>query len=249
MAKRFTETNKWRDRWFLSLSMVEKLAWSYVLDECDHAGIIELVEPIANMQIGCEVDWNAFFERCGDRVQQIEEGKFWIKAFVDFQYGGLNPENRVHKSVIRRLEMMGLGRGLEGPSKDLKTKTKTKINTKTKTKTPPEDSMMEFPIQGGGVWYLTREIAAEMKERFPKKNRKLEYDKALDWLQEDTKHLKTESGMKRFLARWLERSEDAKPVEKVVTGWDLQEQSRRERAEREAARAAKRAAEQQEVVA
>lgn len=104
MAKRFTETDKWRDGWFLKLSAEQKLAWQYVCDNCDHAGIIEIVEPLANMQIGGELDWPAFVAACGHRIEKLPGGKLWIRAFCEFQYGELNPENRVHKSVLKRLE-------------------------------------------------------------------------------------------------------------------------------------------------
>jgi hypothetical protein len=104
VAKRFTETDKWRDGWFLQLTAVDKLAWQYVCDNCDHAGIIEIVEHLANLQIGLSVDWPAFVVACGHRIEELPGGKLWIKAFCEFQYGELNPENRVHRSVLKRLE-------------------------------------------------------------------------------------------------------------------------------------------------
>lgn len=126
MAKRFTETNKWTDRWFVSLPGEYKLAWQYICDQCDHAGVLEVVEPVANIQIGFDIDWDDFVEHCAHRVVKLEEGKFWVKAFIEFQYGELNPDNRVHASVISRLKKLGLTRALEAPSKGLKNKDKDK---------------------------------------------------------------------------------------------------------------------------
>ena len=137
MAKRFTETDKWKDRWFVGLSGQHKLAWMYCCDQCDHAGILEIVEPVANIQIGFEIDWDEFVTASDGRIQQIEDGVYFIRAFVDFQYGELNEDNRVHKSVINRLQKKGLARGLEGasegPSKALRTKTRIKTKTRTRT--------------------------------------------------------------------------------------------------------------------
>ena len=126
MAKRFTETAKWRDGWFLKLPARYKLAWIYVCDECDHAGFIEIVEPLANMQIGEDIDWVEFVSYCTDKIIDLGEGKFWVKAFCDFQYGTLNPENRVHKSVLNRFEKMGLASPLKAPSEGAKDKEKDK---------------------------------------------------------------------------------------------------------------------------
>jgi len=36
MSKRFTDTDKWRDEWWQSLSNDYKIIWQYLLDHCDH---------------------------------------------------------------------------------------------------------------------------------------------------------------------------------------------------------------------
>lgn len=102
MAKRFTDTSKWGKPFFQDLSPKLKLVWIYLCDNCDHAGIWDLNLKLLSFQIGFEVtlaDLNAF----GDKVS-IEGDKVLIPSFVDFQYGVLNPSNRVHQSVIMRLE-------------------------------------------------------------------------------------------------------------------------------------------------
>ncbi len=42
MATRFTETNKWKDKWFRSLDPLEKVLFIYLIDNCDNAGFIEI---------------------------------------------------------------------------------------------------------------------------------------------------------------------------------------------------------------
>ena len=39
MAKRFTDTEKWKDEWYTELSSDYKIIWQYLLDTCDNAGI------------------------------------------------------------------------------------------------------------------------------------------------------------------------------------------------------------------
>ena len=41
MAKRFTDTMKWNEDWYLDLALVDKLFWIYICDNCDHAGIFK----------------------------------------------------------------------------------------------------------------------------------------------------------------------------------------------------------------
>lgn len=175
MSKRFTETGKWRDKWFLTLSAEHKLAWLFVCDECDHAGVIEIVEPLANMQIGAEVDWQDFVAKCAYRIVDLGNGKFWVRAFIGFQYGTLNPENRVHSSVLQRLEKMGLPSPLQGPSKGLKNKDKDSGTKKEKGATDPIVDAWSIPdsLDCDEVRKLLGEFEAmRLRERKPIKSRR-----------------------------------------------------------------------------
>jgi hypothetical protein len=100
MAKRFTDTDKWKKPFIRGLKSEYKILWLYILDECDHAGVWQVDFDVAKIKIGepniTEQDALLCF---GDRVICLE-GKWFINDFIDFQYGELNPANRVHKSVI-----------------------------------------------------------------------------------------------------------------------------------------------------
>ena len=144
MAKRLTETEKWKDRWYVGLSGEYKLAWNFCCDNCDHAGILEVFEPVCNAQIGFDIDWNDFVEQCAHRIEKIGDGQYFLRAFVEFQYGELNPENRVHKSVLRRLEKKGLRSALEAPSKALLSRTRTRTK-KVKKDTVSNSDDWVFP--------------------------------------------------------------------------------------------------------
>ena len=100
MSKRFTDTDKWKKKWFRCLSNDHKVFWIYVLDQCDHAGIWEVDFEAA--EFFCRgIDESEIRQVFKKQYQEIDNGKRWfLKDFVDFQYGTLNENNRVHLSVI-----------------------------------------------------------------------------------------------------------------------------------------------------
>jgi len=108
MAKRFTETLKWDDRWFRSLRPEYKLAWIYLLDKCDAAGVLEIDEDLANFQIGVTVDWADFCEACDGRITSLAGGKWWVAKFCEFQYGKISESCRAHNPVFTLLRKHGI---------------------------------------------------------------------------------------------------------------------------------------------
>lgn len=109
MAKRFTATGKWNDTWFFYLTPEFKLAWVWMLDNCSRAGLLELIPEMANQQIGCDVDWDEFIKRAGDRVHRLKSGKLWVKPFVTYQFPrGLSETSNYTKPVIEELKANGL---------------------------------------------------------------------------------------------------------------------------------------------
>lgn len=108
MAKRFTETTKWDDKWFVELEPEFKLAWFYLCDCCDIAGVIDFSEMLANFRIGKTINWEAFVNATNGRVEMLEDGKLWIVGFCDFQYGELSDQCKAHSAVIRNLKKTNL---------------------------------------------------------------------------------------------------------------------------------------------
>lgn len=124
MSKRFTATEKWVDPWFCSLTPINKLFWIYLLDNCDHAGIWQVNWPLVKFHIWEEVIDHTLF---GNRIVVITSQKWFIPKFLEFQYGELNPENKVHSSVLRLLEREGVDfKGLDSPIDGAKDKEKAK---------------------------------------------------------------------------------------------------------------------------
>lgn len=106
--KRFSDTNRFDDPWFQSLSPEMKMAWEYVWAKCDNAGVWNMNTALADFQIGNKVDWIAFILASDGRLLQIEKSKLAIVGFVAFQCGKLNPDCRPHSAVISLLKSHGL---------------------------------------------------------------------------------------------------------------------------------------------
>lgn len=114
MAKRFTETKKWDDLWFQDLSSIDKLAWLYVCDRCDEAGFIEISRRVMGAYIE-DFDEDSFVEGCEGRLVHLGKSRYWIPSFITFQYKTLNPFNKAHKGLIKKIKE-GLS-SIELPSK------------------------------------------------------------------------------------------------------------------------------------
>lgn len=114
MAKRFTDTQKYRKPFFRGLTATNKLFWDYLYHECDHAGVWIVDFEIAKICIGGEkITIGAktldVFNKDEERIIVLDEGKKWfIPSFVEFQYGILNSKNNAHKSVMKILKGLNI---------------------------------------------------------------------------------------------------------------------------------------------
>lgn len=107
MGKRYTDTDKYKKPFFRALPPKYKLLWDYLYHVCDHAGVWIVDFPIASAYIGAEVNEKEalkLFNEDEKRVHVFAKGKKWLLLqFNEFQYGVLNPNNRVHCSVVKIL--------------------------------------------------------------------------------------------------------------------------------------------------
>ena len=101
MAKRYTDTTIWKkQRWFKKLSPIYKLAWKYITDTCDHAGIlkIDFSEFVDDLGLD-EFDILDFIKQCNtdfdksngkkierERIKLLKNNTVWITGFLKFQY-------------------------------------------------------------------------------------------------------------------------------------------------------------------
>jgi hypothetical protein len=142
--KRFTATEKWADPWYRKLPPEQKLAWAYLCENCDAAGVIDLDRELADFAIGAAVDWDAFLRAAGDRCEVITKGKIWLTGFINFQYGRLSEDCKAHSPVFASLAKHHiterLSKGFANPMERDKDKDKDKEKDK--------DSVLEGGCKG-----------------------------------------------------------------------------------------------------
>lgn len=142
MAKRLTDTDKWKDGWYLGLSNDYRIIWQYILDNCGHAGIFK--KGFTLMNFCChttitEMEFNTVFTG-----RAIDCGEFYfIPRFITFQYTDLKSNKPVVISVLRELERCGL---LEMVSESLPNDYLT-IKSKSTSKRTSKSKSMEEPFQ------------------------------------------------------------------------------------------------------
>ena len=107
MSKRFTDTEKWKDDWFLSLSNDYRIVWQWLLDNCNHAGICKPSINLLNMMCNTKVTDEILFDVFKDRL--LNYNTFWfIPKFLKFQYGSLNSKKPAVISVLKELKKHNL---------------------------------------------------------------------------------------------------------------------------------------------
>ncbi|MEK6772356.1 MAG: hypothetical protein AABY64_00325 [Bdellovibrionota bacterium] len=145
MAKRFTDTSKWAKESFFDLSLKMKLVWIYLCDNCDHAGVWDINIGLLSFQLGQKVTLEEIFKSLGDKIEK-HENKILIPSFIEFQYGSLNPANRVHQSVLSRIDKLSKNKDLLSPLEGAKEKDKDKDKDLDKDKDKEKEERLDFEI-------------------------------------------------------------------------------------------------------
>ena len=150
MSKRFTDSEKFSDIWYRKLPILQKVMYEYLIAECNHAGILEKFDiELMSFKIGADVQ-KSDFDVLGDRVQFLSDSVIYLTKFCKFQYGFLNPQNKVHNSVIKELNKWGLqaptiplNSTLQGTKDKDKDKDKDNIHTLIENKEEKEKEKEE----------------------------------------------------------------------------------------------------------
>jgi len=108
MAKRFTDTEKWRDEWWGSLPNDYRMIWLYLVDSCSIAGIWKKDFRGLNFNCNTAITESDFLKAFGDRL--MDRGNyFFIPKFLSFQYPkGLNNNKPAILSVVKELNQNNL---------------------------------------------------------------------------------------------------------------------------------------------
>lgn len=103
--KRKTETNKWKDSWYVGLSPLAKLLLAYLYDNCDEAGFIDPIFKTWEAEIG--INKSQILKSLIELKPALASNKkkLFIKDFLLHQEKlPLNPENKEDRWIITKLE-------------------------------------------------------------------------------------------------------------------------------------------------
>jgi len=106
MSKRLTDTGLWQKPWFRKLEPEYKCLWSYLLSNCDNAGVWEVDFEQASFTIGKNIDPALARNLFSEKIIFLDNDRKWfIKNFVRFQNGEiLNPKSPIHKRILDLLK-------------------------------------------------------------------------------------------------------------------------------------------------
>ena len=101
MAKRFTDTDKWKKGWFKQLNPKQRLFWLYVLDDCSAAGIWDVDLEVAGIRIGEPINSDEAVEVLGKDVVWFDSNE---KIFIPTYFG--KSRFRIYKYLSKRLKKL-----------------------------------------------------------------------------------------------------------------------------------------------
>lgn len=202
MAKRFIDTGMFDDPWFMDLSPDLKCFWMYAITKCNHAGILVLNKTLARIQIGCG-DIETVLNEIGDRIIKISDDKYFIPKFIDFQYGTLKENNRVHVSVLDTLKKYNI-KDLISPLQGGKDKDKDKDQDKDNKKNEKNLNDIDVDLNGGEGEFKKTILSDIEKSSYTK-------DKFLnDWNEYRLKYMGLPSNLNRLSVEEIENFNDFK---------------------------------------
>lgn len=108
MPRRFTDTEKWRDEWWGSLSNDYRMIWLYLVDSCSIAGVWKKDFRGLNFNCNTNINETDFLKVFGDRL--VDRGNFYfIPKFLRFQCPkGLNSNKPAIVSIVKEIQQNNL---------------------------------------------------------------------------------------------------------------------------------------------
>ena len=101
MAKRFFNTNRIEEDWYLTLSCKHRELLRYCESKCDQAGVFNFNAKIASGYIGEKVDEMdiSFLP-----IKKLDNGRFWIVDFISEQNGELSKSCPAHNPIFKSIK-------------------------------------------------------------------------------------------------------------------------------------------------
>jgi hypothetical protein len=161
MAKRFTDTEKWKDDWYLSLSNDYRIVWQWLLDNCNHAGICKPSIKLLNFMCNTNLSEDELFKIFDNRL--LNFNTYWfIPKFIKFQYVSLDTKKPAVISVVKELKMNNLLNYVSDLFNDFKTIIESLPNDyliiKDKDKDTDKDKDMDKVIVFKGKNFLNSDF-------------------------------------------------------------------------------------------
>ncbi len=207
--KRFTETTKWDDPWFMDLPLKYKLFWLYICDKCDNAGAWQPNIRLATAQIGESLELAEVLRVFADRITQLGDGKLFITKFIPFQYGNLSPNCRAHIPILNNIEKLRVSKGypkgmdtLVEKEKDKDKKGESEGDWIEGLKTDEAYKCIDVPLEHAKALRWAKENKVVMTRR-----------RFVNWLNRADKKL--EGGGQRLLPQNLSFSDRKRKAEQI----------------------------------
>jgi hypothetical protein len=103
MAKRFLDSELFKDEWFIELSSDAKLFWLYYVTNCDHAGVLKFSPRHIEFCTGIK-NTETVIKELANRLVTVREGLFWMPKFIKFQYPNF-PDTKM-KAALSALSIL-----------------------------------------------------------------------------------------------------------------------------------------------
>jgi len=101
MAKRFYNTTRIEEDWYIELSCKHREVLRYCESKCDGAGIFSWNAKIASTYIGEKITDN---DLSGLPFSKTPNGKYFIHGFCYLQNGKLSPKCPAHNPIFKSLD-------------------------------------------------------------------------------------------------------------------------------------------------
>jgi hypothetical protein len=113
MASRFRDTGIWDEDWFIDLGCEGQNFWTYVTDNCNHAGIWKPNKSGFEMRTKAKVNLDSFFAKVNgdkERIFKLKDGNWFLTGFIQYQWFNKKKDfdlvltNRMHLSIYNELK-------------------------------------------------------------------------------------------------------------------------------------------------
>jgi hypothetical protein len=165
VAKRFTDTDKWKMAWYRRLGAEGRDLWNYLHDNCDFAGFFEVDCERVSFELGFSVDMRRIQSVLNGKYQMVSEDRIFLPAFIEFQYGQLRDNNTVHQSVIRMMRKHGLAPEVESGFSSRPSAVLARLSAKKKNEVMREDGFAcsYCGMKGDGLTLVVDHIIPRIK--------------------------------------------------------------------------------------